>query len=207
VDIKSALHRLGGKQDVYRRMLQTFVKELQRMPEQLQALAQTHKQTLTQGATPGDAKRVLHTLKGLAATMGAGALAAEAAIAEKAMAGVPTLEQCLAATDQACNAIILALPGLKVLLAALEHDHALADESGVGATMMLDRPALVNALLAMEPLLKAYDMESMNAMGQLQQLFGEALGDEIEPLEAAMADLEFDKALPLCIALREKYAS
>ena len=208
VDIKSALHRLGGKQDVYRRMLQTFVKEMQRMPEQLQAFAQTHKQTLTQGPTPGDAKRMLHTLKGLAATMGAGALAAEAAIAEKAMEGMPTPEQSVAATDQACNAIALALPGLKVLLAALEHDHELADESGAGdATMTLDRPALVGALLAMEQLLKAYDMESMNTMGQLQQLFGKALGDELDSLEAVMADLEFDKALPLCIALREKYAS
>jgi CheY-like chemotaxis protein len=200
VDIKSALHRMGGKQDVYRRMLQTFVKELRQIPEQLQIQAQ--------GVMPGDAKRVLHTLKGLAATLGAGALAAEAAIAEKAMAGTPTTAQTVAATAQACNAIALALPGLQVLLAALEHDQALADGSGAGdATLALDRPGLAGSLLAMERLLQADDMESMNAMGQLQQQFGEALGDEMEPLETAMADMAFDEALSLCKALREKYAS
>ncbi len=93
-----------------------------------------------------------------------------------------------------------------MLLAALEDDQT-ATAHTIGAsdpTLSLDRPALVGALLAMEQVLQANDMESMSAMGELQQLFGEALGDEMVSLEADMA---FDKALPLCIALREKYAA
>jgi CheY-like chemotaxis protein len=206
VDIAKALKRLGGMQDLYRRMLQAFVEELQGMAGQLQALAQTYPQAHAQGAAPEDAKRMLHTLKGLAATLGAAVLATEAASAEKAMAGTPPPEQALAATEQACSAIAQALPGLQVLLAALEHDQAVTIESGAGeAAQVLDRPALVTALREMEQLLQDGDMNSMNAMNQLQQQFGAALGDEIEALEAAMADMAFDQALPLCIALREKY--
>jgi hypothetical protein len=95
------------------------------------------------------------------------------------------------------------------MLRALEDDQtATAHTIGAcDATPSLDRPALVGALLAMEQVLQANDMESMSAMGELQQLFGEALGDEMVSLEAAMADMAFDKALPLCIALREKYAA
>jgi signal transduction histidine kinase/CheY-like chemotaxis protein len=55
VDIKASLHRLGGKQDVYRRMLQTFVNDLQAMPEQLQALTKEP----AAAATPDAAMRVL----------------------------------------------------------------------------------------------------------------------------------------------------
>jgi PAS domain S-box-containing protein len=209
VDITTALNRLGGKQDVYRRMLQTFVQELQRMPEQLQALAQTHAQSHAlnhaQGATPDDVKRLLHSLKGLAATMGADALATEATSAERAMAGTPMPEQYLAATTQAHNAVALALPGLQKLLAALEHDQMLTTGSGAGAAA-LDRPALVAALGSMAALLQADNMEAMNVMAELQQQFGEVLGEDLATLEAAMADLEFDRALPLCQELLQTYA-
>jgi hypothetical protein len=58
----------------------------------------------------------------------------------------------------------------------------------------------------MAALLQADDMESMNAFAKLQQQFGDALGDELNALEAAMQDLAFDLALPHCQALVEKYS-
>ena len=196
VDIAAALNRLGGKQDVYRRMLKSFVRDTQLMPEQLQS----------QGTAPNDTKRMLHTLKGLAATMGVVALAEAAANAEKVLAGTPTPEQSVAAITQLCDAIALTLPGLGALLAALEYDQAFAKASGAEiAAQVFDQSALVAALRAMEQYLQDGDMESMNAMGQLQQQFGAALGDEMEPLEVATVDLDFDKALRCCVALREKY--
>jgi PAS domain S-box-containing protein len=209
VDIATALHRLGGKQDVYRRMLKTFVKDTQSMPEQLLAFTQAYTQAHAheEGATPDDAKRLLHTLKGLAATMGAGALAAAAASAEKALADTPTPETSAGAAAQACEAIASALPGLHALLAAMKHDQAQAEAHDLGAAeQVLDRPALVSALQMMEHLLQSNDMESMHAMAQLQQQFGRYLGDQIDALETAMAELEFGNALLLCIAMQEKYA-
>jgi CheY-like chemotaxis protein len=67
VDLSPALRRIGGKQDVYRRMLQTFVKDLRTMAEQLQGFAKTQ----TPGTPYDEPKRLLQSLKGLAATLGA----------------------------------------------------------------------------------------------------------------------------------------
>ena len=205
VDLTAALHRLGGKHEVYRRMLNTFVKDLQAMPAQLQDCAQNPQA----GGTTADAKRLLHTLKGLAATLGAMALSVEAATAEKVFAASPSAEQALASTHQACTAIANALPGLQALLSAMQLEHASADAAGggsVSAAQLLDRSALVAELDAMMQLLRTDDMEAMNAMAGLQQRFGEALGEELAALEAAMADLAFDQALPLCQALMATYA-
>jgi CheY-like chemotaxis protein len=206
VDIAAALHRMGGKQDVYRRMLQTFVGNLQAMPEQLNAFAQQHQE----GATPDDARRVLHTLKGLAATLGVSTLSSEAASAEKSMVAGVSTSQHRAITDQVCTAITTALPSLLELLQALAQAHAgqAADGAGSGvgdAAAQLNRPALVAALGSMAALLQADDMEAMNAMAELQQQFGEALGDELNALEAAMSEMAFDQALPHCQALLAKY--
>ena len=46
----------------------------------------------------------------------------------------------------------------------------------------------------------------MTAMANLQQQFGEALGEEIAALEEAMADMAFDKALVYCQSLVQKFA-
>jgi signal transduction histidine kinase/DNA-binding response OmpR family regulator len=121
VDLAAALERMGNMQDLYRRMLQTFVSDLQTMPDQLQVFARSQVQG---GGPTDDAKRLLHTLKGLAATMGATVLSTEAATAEKVMAASPTGEQALAATAQACKAIAMALPGLQTLLDALQQRQA-----------------------------------------------------------------------------------
>ena len=202
VDLNAALNRLGGKQDVYRRMLTTFLSDLQAMPGQLLGFAQN----MAQGDAPDHAKRLLHTLKGLAATLGAMALSNEAASAEKIMTASPSAELVLTTADQAGSAIAKALPGLQALLAALQQDHSQStDSANAGAAHSLDRPALLAALQAMQRLLETSDMESMNTMAELQQQFGESLGDEIVELEAAMADLDFDAALPLCKALLQKY--
>ncbi|MEI8159155.1 MAG: hypothetical protein WCH60_20030 [Burkholderiales bacterium] len=93
------------------------------------------------------------------------------------------------------------------LLQALEQVHAGQTANGSGdAWPQLDRPALVAALGSMVVLLQADDMEAMNAMAELQQQFGEALGDELSTLEAAMSEMAFDQALPPCTALFEKYS-
>jgi CheY-like chemotaxis protein len=202
VDLNAALHRLGGKQDVYRRMLSTFLTDLKTMPGQLLGFAQS----MANGDSPDSAKRSLHTLKGLAATLGAMALSAEGANAERIMATNPTAELALATAHQVERAIVKVLPGLQSLLDFLEKDHQGAGTgSDASADPALDRPGLLAALQSMENLLEASDMESMNAMADLQQKFGVALGDEIAALEAAMADLDFDGALPLCKTLVQKY--
>jgi hypothetical protein len=62
------------------------------------------------------------------------------------------------------------------------------------------------ALRALSSSLEQQDMESMTAMAELQKRFGQSLGEGIADLEVAMADMDFEKALPFCNALLEKYS-
>ncbi len=138
-------------------------------------------------------------------------MSSEAASAEKTMVAGLNTSQHRAITDQVCTAITTALPSLLNLLQALEQAHAGQAANGAGsgvgdAAAPLDRPALVAALGSMAALLQADDMEAMNAMAELEQQFGEALGDELKALEAAMQELAFDLALPHCQTLLEKYS-
>ena len=204
VDLTAALHRLGGNQALYGRILATFVQDLQVIPEQLQGFVQN----LPSEGTTTDAKRVLHTLKGLAATLGAMTLSSTVGAAEKTIAASPGAEQAVASINQTCTAIHSALPGLQALLAALQQEHAsdnAAEGRALHAQHSLDRPALLTALGDMIELLRADDLEAMNAMAELQQQFGEALGEEMAALAVAMADLEFDRALPLCQELLDSH--
>ncbi len=75
IDLKTALQRLGGKQEFYIRMIPMFLKSLNDVPTDLETL-------YNKGDLRG-ASRTLHSLKGLAATMGVTELSAKAAIGEK----------------------------------------------------------------------------------------------------------------------------
>jgi CheY-like chemotaxis protein len=194
VDLNNALHRIGGKQDVYRRMLATFVKDLNAMPAQLRDCALQ--------ANTESAKRLLHTLKGLAATLGATPLSVQAARGEKQLVSEPhspTDTEVLAEVcEQACTAIGQAHGGLQKLLDALQQTHAeLANTSPVASTPV-DTTALLSALQAMEQLLRGGDMEAMQAMAELEQQHGDALGERLGALQEAMSDMDFERALVEC---------
>ena len=204
IDLAGALGRLGGKHALYQRMLSTFVRDLGDMPEQLQGFAHAG---LTQ-----EAKRMLHTLKGLAATLGATDLAAQAAQCEKHLADdsspAGSAEALARAVQQACNAIAHATPGLQALvdalLAARSQPLAPACDPATGPTP-IDAMALGIAATSLQNLLREGNMDAMQSMAELQQRFGDALGDTLNPLGEAMAELDFEAALSHCGALIESW--
>ena len=195
IDLGSALNRLGGNQGVYQRMLATFVRDLAAMPDQLQAHAQRGEAEAIQ--------RLLHTLKGLAATLGASTLSAQAAKGEKQMAGTPSPADATAVTQEACHAIAAALPGLTDLLQTLQPIQTSSSPRNGGATPPMDTQALLVALQVMAHRLENSDMDAMLSMSELQQQFGTSLAERLESLEEAMADMDFERALPHCNALIE----
>jgi PAS domain S-box-containing protein len=112
VDLTSALQRLGGNPEFYLRLLVTFVHDMGAMPEQLQGYG-------VNGQT-SEAVRLLHTLKGLAATLGATALSSQVAQFEKQLTTDPSPEALAQATEQACKVIERARVGLQALVSSLE---------------------------------------------------------------------------------------
>jgi HPt (histidine-containing phosphotransfer) domain-containing protein len=193
IDLVQAVHRMGGKQDVYRRMLQSFAKDLEILPEQIQA------------ANLENLRRSMHTLKGLAATLGALDLSSEAAAAEKILGSSQTPELVNSATHAVCDAIVRATPGVQAVLKALQDEQAadIGDRAGT-RSIEIDCESLVSKLQALSRLLQIQDMEAMTAMADLQRDFANALGEQFSELELEMANLEFEKALKICDSLLEK---
>jgi chemotaxis protein histidine kinase CheA len=184
---------MGGKQDVYRRMLQSFAKDLEILPEQIQA------------ANLENLRRSMHTLKGLAATLGALDLSSEAAAAEKILGSSQTPELVNSATHAVCDAIVRATPGVQAVLKALQDEKAadIGDRAGT-RSIEIDCESLVSKLQGLSRLLQIRDMEAMTAMADLQRDFANALGEQFSELEVEMAKLEFEKALKICDSLLEK---
>jgi CheY-like chemotaxis protein len=188
VDIASALERIGGNRDLYQRMLGVFITDLAAMPAQLSA-------HVAQGETQA-AMRLLHSLKGLAGTLSATALAAAADRGEKTMTADPLPAQAAAAAQQASAAIAAAVPTLAALLLALQAAEAAGTSASPAAAP--DAGAVMTALRAMTEQLRNADMAATDAIADLRHKFGGSLGLQLQPLDEAISALDFERASQLC---------
>ena len=188
VDVDTAVARLGGKASVYRRMLARFVTDLASWPAQLQT-------DMAQGGAMA-AARQLHTLKGVAATLGAGALATLAGQAERQVSLGASANDSRVAIAGVVDAINAAAPGLRALLRALQtHDDAPATVAAVEAP---NPAALRDGLQALAGLLRNSDMAALEALAGLQRQHPQALGGRLVQLDELVAGLEFEPALACC---------
>ena len=200
VDINAALNRLGGNRPVYVRMLARFVADLAAIPAQLQAHLNAEK---TQ-----EAVALMHTLKGLAGTLGASALAGAAADAEKQLANP------LAATSKQSVSVSMGqtlkqvTPGFSRLLAALQSqgDALTAPSPAVGdgpAWSTAWSVALCAELARLNTQLRDADMAATDTMANITRRFGVACdplpGEPLTSLDAAIQALDFERALALSV--------
>jgi CheY-like chemotaxis protein len=189
IELDAALRRLGGRRDVYRRLLANLVTDLGRWPDEWRALAAAGR--------AGDLRREAHALKGVAATLGAGRLSAQAAAVERALAGEPATRAVNSSLDRLLAAMAEALPALRALATQLQ-DAAPAVAAGNASAEPLD--ALLHTL---EQRLAEDDMDAQATLDRLRAAHGERLRERLAPLEQAIGQLDFARALALCRALRE----
>ena len=204
VQIEPAIARMGGKAALYRQMLRGFIDDLARLPAELQA-------SLTQGDAVA-AARLLHTVKGVAATLGATDLAAAAGQAEKALAAATAApgareEEAATATAAAAAGAAAALqqarPAFMALCQALQPD-AEAPDPGPGAGF--DPAALRQGLAQLAELLRNSDMGAMDAVAGLPRPAAGPLDKRFRALDDAIAGLDFEPALRHCDELIETLA-
>ena len=127
-----------------------------------------------------DAARLMHTLKGVAGTLGAEALARQAARGELLLrgAGPCDLDLLRSSTEDSIAHTRAALSELVALL-----DTA----AGTGtAPRERDAGALVAALLALQPLLADSDMGATDVFAELQAAQEAAWPTELQPLADAL---------------------
>ncbi len=194
IELESALNRLGGDVSLLQKMLSLFGAELADFPGQLDTLVA---QRDWRGAS-----RLLHTIKGLAAQLGATHLSQNASKGERLLNEDPLL---------AAEAIAALLNEIKdqaqsVQAGMVELSHMLLGKA-VDADSAEDKgtDALDSALNALILLLQNSDMAALEAMNQLQANFGHQVGEKLSPLSHAINQLDFALAIQIAQALLDSF--
>ena len=186
LDVTGALSRMGGNTTMFATVLQTFAQDMARVPAQLASV-------LSAAQLP-EAVRAMHTLKGLAATVGARHLAQIALGLEvRLKQGVPLDEhaEMVQTLQAAVDATAAAMAPVLARYAKAPAPKAGRLPGPGDATLVPD----VQALLAM---LERSDMSALEGHARIRSVHGEGLGTDWEALDAAMADLDFDSAAMVC---------
>ena len=197
LDVDAALERLGGNIDLYRNVLKSFLSEIGETSDQLGHLLQNDKLA--------EARRLLHTLKGTAATLGAQTLADVAAQAEVALKNVdnpPNAGQLLAAI---AAAMTLARAAMEKVVHQLDPCANSASIVGTSAPPCpRENKQLEETLQHLAALLAGSDMSALAVHSGLKQVYGQTLKSATDPLDAAMAVLDFAQARTHCMALIQR---
>ena len=177
LDVRIGLDRLLGKTSSYIGLLRRFVGSQSSMESALEA-------ALFEGNT-AEARRLAHTLKGLAATIGAMPLRDAAARLERALEDTSP-----GSVDEARAGTVLALRSLLEPLAA-----ALPAESVPEQPVVVDPAVLREACSALEAALTEGSFEAQELLMRHEALLRAAFGARVEPIRNCIASFDFDGAL------------
>jgi PAS domain S-box-containing protein len=192
LDVAGALQRVGGDTTLFSSILHAFAQEMASVPGQLQgALAASDlEQTV----------RVLHTLKGLSATVGARHLSAVAAKLEQRVKGGLAIPDHAALLQEIQGAVAATTQSLAPVLLQYRLAQAMAVD-GFGVATGLDRGQLERDVQALMALLRSSDMVALETYTRFRQTYAASLAQAMDPLDAAMDSLDFETALVHCKAL------
>ena len=152
------------------------------------------------------AARVLHTLKGLAATVGARHLAGVAAYVEARLKpdGVTLSaadhDELLKTLQLAIDAVAQSLATTLAHYAPIQRAQPSSDDALPGEGSQTN--PLGADLIALSILLADSNMEALFAVEQLRARHGHALGGALDALAQSVAALDFPAALAQCKALQ-----
>jgi HPt (histidine-containing phosphotransfer) domain-containing protein len=197
MDGTGALARMGGNRGLMARATRAYVEDASAWPARVTALIA--------GSDWSAAERELHSFKGLSGTLGLTDLAGRAAAAESmAHHQDPdrTLVQAVAQIQAQLQRLSPALSLLADTLSdtqGLQSNRAANVSSGSGDSVVL--PALAELLV----LLKTSDMRAMELHATLPRGDNESVEVALAPLDAAMADLEFELAAQQCEKLIQQW--
>ena len=190
LDAEAALQRLGGNSALYRRLLESFQRVIAGAPDQLAQLLRDDQMI--------EARRLLHTLKGTAATLGAQDLATVCTRCETALepdcAPFPS--------DPLIAEIDAAIRRAQTAMKHYAQQHSPDAESPRDAT----REPVIETLQRLAACLASSDMEALAVHASLHLDAGHSLNDTTGALNQAMAALDFAQARVHCVALLDQLA-
>jgi len=202
IDLAAALARMGGNSFAYQRSLQSFFKELATLPDRLASLLQEGRFD--------ESRRLMHTFKGMAGTLGIRPLARLAANAEQHFGAVETAAPQDALIRELNALVATTMRDVQHVADALQ--RSLQPEiplprttSDAGLAEVADPAGLCRSLAELMQLLRAADMHALDVFEQLQRNHPAHIRDALRPLDEAMISLDFDLALSECRALHERF--
>jgi signal transduction histidine kinase/DNA-binding response OmpR family regulator len=194
IDVQAAIARLGGNLELYQQIVHTYLAELSEQPGQLAELLQN-------GDLVG-AHRLLHTAKGLSLTVGATDMnttvkAIEAQVKDPAFnfnAAITQFGEAALRTAQMLGGIHLA-PKEDLATTKLQQTPL----------AMPDQAFLLKNLQELLMQLRSADMQAMQTHASLfHQLDSLATAANVQGLNLAMANMDFDLAATYCEAVIQK---
>ena len=180
IDTADGLGRMMGRQDLYLRMLRKFAASNRTVAEQTRA-------ALARGDA-GSARRLAHTLKGLAGNIGAGALQEAARQLEDGLSppgSSPALPGLLERFETELQSVIRTL---ETRLPADSTDPA-------PQPLATDPHRLESACRRIAQLLAASDCEVSTELQANQSLLRQGLGQDLDTIAQATEDFDFESAL------------
>ena len=196
IAVDQALARMGGNRQLLARAMHAFVADAVQLPQRLQ-------QSLEAGQLQ-QLNRDLHSLKGLSATLGMGALSSLAAQAEK-MARIPDAGCAMAALLERLHADLAHLSPQLELAAWQLHP---VDRRASTESTQLSLPAdMARPLAQLLVALNNSDMAAMELHAKLQQRLGVNMAKATQVLDQAMAELDFEAAARACEALHRQLST
>ena len=185
LSVERALARLAGNRSLYAQMARMFA------AEQGESALQLVK-ALQQGDRD-EASRAAHTLKGVAATLGAEALSALAAQLERALRKRVEPDELLRMSDRLGEALAEAVVALERAA-----DELAPVYTGVVALQDFEHDAYATELDSLVLALVDSDMAALDRFATLRALTPEALLDALRTVEDALARLDFSGAVDAC---------
>lgn len=191
IDLTAALHRMGDHRGAYLRLLRSFGSDLPSLADDLIRLLEEGRHS--------EAMRLMHTIKGISATLGFQALADASAETERHIKADPSSKRddhdALARVTDAANS---AFRGVTHLIDVWERASAPAPAPASRGRTRAEAEALQHSLQQLMALLDASDMAAVAAFEALQGLAGAPSPTLLGPLDEAIATLDFIAAAEQC---------
>ena len=188
VDTEGALARLDGNTTLYAQILQSFLDELRQQPVQFAEL-------LRDGDV-AQAMRLLHSLKGVSATVGATALSRVAAHAEASLKNGVLASEHGALCANLADAVSATLEAIVPLA---EQYAAAADTAGNAAQANVQEDTdLLNDLKELRALLACSDLKALDVHTRVQAAGAVLDMKGIAELGQAVRDFDFAHAAAVC---------
>ncbi len=182
LDTQRGLMQVGGSVDLYRKLLQNFL--------QLHAQEADHIASAWAQGEADDARRMAHTVKGTAATLGAYTLSRHAAALETAV-----LQHDGAAVQAALAPVQAALQALCADLQTYFSSRAVAQPRVQREATPAEHAALLQGLQRLAPLLGAANLEAIGVAAQLGQTLAQSPWSEtLETLQGQIGNMDFAAA-------------